>query len=281
MLEHVNFWITNRIPRRAATRLMGRLSRLEHPLIGRLALPLWQWFGGDLNLHEARKPQFNSVHECFIRELKAGTRPIDPDPDVLISPCDGIVMARGHLDGNRLIQAKNRHYTVDDLVVHSDLAARHRRGAYVTLRLTSTMYHRFHAPDASEIDEVIYVAGDTWNVNPPALARIPELYCKNERAILPMRLASGEPLTMVPVAAILVASIHLHCFDVALNLQYRGPNRRACRAAFRRGEEVGYFHHGSTIVVLAGGAIDVCDHLREGSVVRMGEPLLTRSRTRV
>src|SRR5262245_13368401 len=200
MLERVNFWITNWIPRRQATRLMGRLSRIEHPLFCRLALAVWQWFGGDLQLHEARKRRFTSVHECFTRALKKGARPIDPKPDALASPCDGIVMARGRIDDHLLIQAKGLHYTLDDLLIHPDLVARHRQGAYVTLRLTSTMYHRFHAPDAGEIDEVIYVAGDTWNVNGPALARIPALYCRNERAILPMWLASGEPLTLVPVA---------------------------------------------------------------------------------
>jgi phosphatidylserine decarboxylase len=278
--ERINFWITNRIPRRRATRLIGRLSRIEHPLFCRLALAVWQWFGGDLLLHEARKTRFASVHDCFIRELKEGARPIDSHSDALISPCDGIVMACGRIDDRLLIQAKGRSYTLDDLLIHPDLVARHRQGAYVTLRLTSTMYHRFHAPDAGEINEVIYVAGDTWNVNGPALARIPALYCKNERAILPMWLASGEPLTLVPVAAILVGSIHLHCLDVLLNLQYRGPNRISCRGAWRRGDELGYFHHGSTIVVLASGTIDVCENVRDGSVVRMGQPQLMRNRTR-
>jgi phosphatidylserine decarboxylase len=280
-LERINFWITNQIPRRQATRLMGRLSRIEHPLFCRVALAVWQWFGGDLHLHEARKTSFTSVHDCFIRELKEGVRPIDSDSDVLVSPCDGIVMARGRIEDHLLIQAKGRSYTLDDLLIHPDLAARHRQGAYVTLRLTSTMYHRFHAPDAGEIDEVIYVAGDTWNVNAPALARIPDLYCRNERVIVPMRLASGESLTLVPVAAILVGSIHLHCLDVLLNLRYRGPNRISCSSVWRRGEELGYFHHGSTIVVLASGAIDLCEDVREGSVVRMGQPLLIRNRSRV
>ena len=75
--DNLNFWLTNRIPRRLVTRMMGRLSRIEHPALCRAALAVWQWFGGDLNLHEAKKAQFTSVHDCFIRELKAGARPID------------------------------------------------------------------------------------------------------------------------------------------------------------------------------------------------------------
>ena len=275
--DRLNFWLTNRIPRRMVTRLWGRLSRIEHPALCRAALVVWQWFGGDLNLHEAKKTTFTSVHDCFVRELKVGARPIDRRPQVLVSPCDAIVGVFGRLRDGQLLQAKGRSYTLDDLVVHGDLANRHREGLYVTLRLTSTMYHRFHAPDAGEVGEVVYVPGDTWNVNPPALARVPSLFCVNERAILPIRLASGEALTLVPVAAILVASLQLHCLEGRLDLGYQGPRRIACRASFGRGEELGYFHHGSTIVLLASGDLTVCDHVREGSVIRMGEPLLVRS----
>src|SRR5262249_39677594 len=258
---------------------MGRLSRIEHRGLSRVLIAVWQWFGGDLNLGEAASTRFASVHDCFIRELKAGARPIDARPDVLVSPCDAVVVACGQLEGDRLLQAKGRHYTLDALVTQPDVAARHRGGTYVTLRLTSTMYHRFHAPDDGRIDEVIYVAGDMWNVNPPALARIPGVYCANERAILPIHLACGTPLTLVPVAAILVASIHLHFLDVLLNLKYRGPNRIRCGAIFRRGAELGYFHHGSTIIVLGDNTLTLCNHIREGTLVKMGEALLVRSPT--
>jgi phosphatidylserine decarboxylase len=256
---------------------MGRLSRVEHPVFCRAALAAWQWLGGDLHLHEARKTHFTSVHDCFIRELKDGARPIDRRPQLLVSPCDAIVGACGRLHGGQLLQAKGRSYTLNDLLVHADLAGRHRDGIYVTLRLTSTMYHRFHAPDEGTLEEVVYVPGDTWNVNPPALARVPSLFCVNERAILPMRLASGEALTLVPVAAILVASLQLHCLEGRFHLGYDGPRRIACQGSFRRGEELGYFHHGSTIVLLASRELTVRDHVREGVIIRMGEPLLARS----
>lgn len=236
-----------------------------------------EWFGGDLNLQEARKARFTSLHDCFIRELKDGARPLDRRPEVLVSPCDGIVGASGPLRDGQLLQAKGRAYRIEELLVHQDLADAHRNGTYVTLRLTSTMYHRFHAPDAGSIDEVVYVPGDTWNVNPPALARVPRLYCANERAVLPLRLGSGERLTLVPVAAILVASLQLHCLGARLHLDYHGPHRIRCRASFARGDELGFFHHGSTIVVLAPPGLRLAAGVREGTVVRMGEPLLTRT----
>ena len=272
--DTLNFLVTNRIPRRLATRVMGRLSRIEHPLLVRIALAAWQRLGGSLRLHEARKTRFRSIHDCFVRELADGTRPIDPRSDVLVSPCDAIVGACGRIADAQLIQAKGRTYTLSDLLVDQTLAAHHRDGVYVTLRLTSTMYHRFHAPADCLIDEVIYVAGDVWNVNPAAVRRVPRLYCVNERAVLPLRLLDGRRLTLVPVAAVLVASIHLHFLDVLLNLRYRGPNRIACRATFRKGEELGYFHHGSTIIVLGTGDLRLADGVTEGSVIRMGTPLL-------
>ena len=272
--DALNFFLTNRIPRRAATRVMGRLSRIEHPLFVRIALAAWQRLGGSLRLHEARKTRFTSIHDCFIRELADGVRPIDSDPDVLVSPCDAIVGTCGRIAGAQLIQAKGHTYSLAELLLDETLAAHHRDGVYVTLRLTSTMYHRFHAPADCAIDEVIYVAGDVWNVNPAAVRRVPRLYCVNERAVLPLRMIGGRRLTLVPVAAVLVASIHLNFLDVLLNLRYRGPNRIACRARFRKGDELGYFHHGSTVVVLGTGDCRLGDDITEGAIIRMGTPLL-------
>ena len=137
------------------------------------------------------------------------------------------------------------------------------------------MYHRFHAPHDCRIERVIYIAGDTWNVNPIALKRVERLFCKNERAVVQTTLAGGgQPVTLVAVAAILVASIRLHCLDAPLNLQYRGPNVLPCNANVHKGDELGWFEHGSTIIVFAPEGFVLCDNVREGARVRMGEPLM-------
>ncbi|HUJ54133.1 MAG TPA: phosphatidylserine decarboxylase, partial [Steroidobacteraceae bacterium] len=100
-------------------------------------------------------------------------------------------------------------------------------------------------------------------------------FCRNERAIIRCRLSpAGCLLTLVPVAAILVASIRLHCVDVPLNLKYRGPNELWCAATLCKGEEMGWFEHGSTIIVFAPLGVALCAGLRQGSVIRMGQPLL-------
>jgi phosphatidylserine decarboxylase len=272
--EDLNFLLTNRIPRGLATRFMGWFSQIEQPLVRDLSIRIWRFFSG-LDLSEAKKTRFRSMHDCFIRELKDGARPIDRDPAVLVSPCDAIVGACGAIAGTELLQVKGFPYTLQDLLGDPDLVTALRNGRYVTLRLTAGMYHRFHAPHDCRVEQVTYIAGDTWNVNPIALKRIEKLFCKNERAVLRTRLiAGGHVVTLVPVAAILVASIRLHFLDPLLDGGYRGPRVMACDAPFRKGEEMGWFQHGSTIIVFAPDGFTLCDHVREGTTIRMGQPLL-------
>ncbi len=272
--EDLNFLLTNRIPRRLATQFIGWFSKIEQPLVRDLSIGVWRAFSG-LDLSEAKKSHFKSMHDCFVRELKDGARPIDPDPSVLVSPCDAIVGSCGAMAGTELLQVKGFPYALQELLGGPEHDEVYRDGLYATLRLTSGMYHRFHAPHDCQIEEVTYISGDTWNVNPIALKRIEKLFCMNERAIVRCRLtATGHPITLVPVAAILVASMRFHFLDVRLNLKYRGPNVIACKAAFRKGEELGWFEHGSTIIVLAPEHYEFCDNISEWGRIRAGEPLL-------
>jgi phosphatidylserine decarboxylase len=271
--EDINFLLTNRVPRRALTRFMGWFSRLESPLLARLSIAAWRLFT-DLDLSDAEPTRYRSLHDCFTRRLRPGARTVDPDPAVLASPCDAIVGTCGPVAGTEVIQAKGFPYAVADLVGDARLAATFAEGTYVTLRLTSSMYHRFHAPGDCRVERVTYISGDTWNVNPIALKRVERLFCKNERAVIETRLDDGTPLLMVPVAAILVASIRLTFLDVLLHLRYRGPNVIPCAASFARGDEMGWFEHGSTIIVFAPRGFTLCPGIAEGKHIRMGEALL-------
>jgi phosphatidylserine decarboxylase len=272
--EDLNFLLTNRLPRRWLTLFVGWLSRLEQPLLCRVCIAIWRLFT-ELDLSEARTTQFTSLHECFTRSLKEGARRVDPDPGVIVSPCDGIVGAMGRVSAGTVLQAKGFPYTLMDLLGDTDLVEQYLHGSFVTLRLASGMYHRFHAPHDCRVERVTYVSGDTWNVNPITLERIANLFCKNERAIIRCRLAaSSQLITLVPVAAILVASIRLHFVDVPLNLKYRGPNTIACDATLEKGAEMGWFEHGSTMIAFAPPGISLAADLRQGAVIRMGQALL-------
>lgn len=272
--EDLNFLLTNRIPRQWLTRFMGWFSQIEQPWVRDLSIATWKLFA-DLDLSDARKTHFRSLHDCFTRQLREGARPLDADPRHIVSPSDGIVGACGAIAGTQVFQAKGFPYTLLDLLGDPNLVEHYRDGCYVTLRLTSSMYHRFHAPHDCSVERVTYISGDTWNVNPIALKRVEKLFCKNERALIETTLSgSGYRVTLVPVAAILVASIRLHFLDVLLHLRYRGPNVIPCHAVFTKGEEMGWFQHGSTIIVFAPKGFTLYAGIRDGATVRMGQALL-------
>jgi phosphatidylserine decarboxylase len=272
--EDLNFLLTNRIPRIALTRAMGRFSKIRSPWLARLSIAVWRWFT-DLDLSDAKTQRFESLHACFTRELLPGARPVDADPRVFTSPCDAIVGACGRAEHGQVFQAKGFPYAMRDLFGPTQDTTPFEGGSYVTLRLTSAMYHRFHAPADGTLEHVTYLSGDTWNVNPIALARVERLFCRNERAVLRLRLAEdGHPVALVPVAAVLVASIRLHCLDVLLHLRWPGPNEMPCHAAVRKGDELGWFEHGSTIIVFTPPGFALADGIAPGRRLRMGEPLL-------
>lgn len=271
--EDVNFLFSNRIPRRFVTRFMGWWSRIEHPWVCNGSIALWRLFS-ELDLSEAKTTRFKSLHGCFTRELKPGARPVDGNPSHLVSPCDGLVGECGTIEQGMALQAKGFVYSLGELLADEQLAQYYEGGQYATLRLTSSMYHRFHAPADCRVEQVNYISGDAWNVNPIALKRVDRLFCKNERAVIRCRLASGAQLTLVPVAAILVASIRLRFLDVLLHLRYPGPHVIPCDAALQRGEEMGWFEHGSTIIVLAPAGLRLGDGVIKGARLKMGQPLL-------
>ncbi len=274
--EDLNFLLTNRVPRIALTHLTGWYSRLRSPLLTRFSIAVWRLFT-ELDLGEAKQQRFESLHDCFTRELKDGARPFDPRPEIVASPSDAIVGACGSLQGVTALQAKGMSYPLPGLLGSPELAERFAGGRYVTLRLTSSMYHRFHAPHDIAVERVTYISGDTWNVNPIALKRVERLFCRNERAVIEARLQSdGTPLLIVPVAAILVASMRFHFLDVLLNLRYRGPNVIPCSARLAKGEEMGWFEHGSTIIVLAPPGLELAEGIASGCRLRAGQALLRR-----
>jgi phosphatidylserine decarboxylase len=271
--EDLNFLLTNRVPRIALTHLMGRFSRIRSRRLTKLSIAVWRRFT-ELDLSEAARTDFESLHDCFTRALKPGARPVDARPEVLTSPCDAIVGACGVVQRGQVLQAKGMPYSMAELFAGHPLAAEFEGGLFVTLRLTSAMYHRFHAPHDARLGDVSYISGDTWNVNPIALARVERLFCRNERAVLPLTLAAGPRIALVPVAAILVASLRLHALDVRLHLNYRGANPLPCNEPVAKGQELGWFEHGSTILVFVPPGFRLAPGIAAGTRIRMGEALM-------
>ena len=235
--------------------------------------------GGCFPISICRRPKRPNSGACTI-VLRANcgpacARPIPIQPSWPAPPTASSARF-GKIADTELFQIKGAPYSLLDLLGDPALVEQHRNGRFLTLRLTSSMYHRFHAPYDATIKRVTFIHGDVWNVNPIALKRVERLFCKNERAVLRTRLSTGEALTLVPVAAILVASIRLHFLDVTLNAQSRGPVDFACFARVKKGDELGWFEHGSTIIVLAPESFEFADGVVEGARIRAGEPLLRK-----
>jgi phosphatidylserine decarboxylase len=274
--EQLNFLVTNRIPRRWLTQFMGWYSKIENPLITKASIAIWKLFAEDLKLEDAKKDSFKSLQECFTREIKEELRPIVNLDDIVTSPCDAIVGACGQIEGTKVFQAKGFPYELSELIPDFHLNKKYRNGMFITLRLKSSMYHRFHAPIKCSVDKVNYISGDTWNVNPIALKRVENLFCKNERAVIELK--ANHPthsITLVPVAAILVACMKFNFLTKPLDLKYKGPNHIHCNAKFKKGDEMGYFQHGSTIILFATNNYQLCEGIETGKRINMGEALLT------
>jgi phosphatidylserine decarboxylase len=274
--DTLNFLVTNRIPRRLASRFMGWFSRVEQPVVVAASIRALAFFAGDLRLDEARSDRFRTLRDCFTRQLRPEARPVDRTPGTLVSPCDGIVVASGAKEDGPHVQAKGRRYSMGELLADPALADRHRGGSFVSLRLTAAMYHRFHAPIDGTIESVRFIPGDSWNVNPATLARVDRVYCRNTRAVIPIRGDDDATrVTLVPVGAVLVSSLHL-AFLGGARLT---PGLTPCAVRVGRGEELGHFEHGSTIVALAGPGLELDHGVRAGAVMRVGRPLWRAARS--
>ena len=274
--EDLNFLLTNRLPRRLATNFVGWFSKIENPIVAKSSIALWKLFS-DVDLADAAQTKFPSMHACFIRTLKPGARPVAADADLIVSPSDAIVGAHGTIDGDVVQQIKGAPYSLSDLLGGAAEAAPYQGGTYVTLRLTAGMYHHFHAPHDLTVDQVTYISGDCWNVNPIALKRVERLFCKNERAAIRCKLDDGTPVMLVAVAAVLVASIRLSFLDTAKSLRVGGPRTIPVAAKVSKGEEMGYFEHGSTIVMLLPKGFVFAEGIETGVRIRAGQALFVRA----
>lgn len=267
------------LPRYALTRLVYRVTRIRRPsfknwLIRRF-VALY-----DVDLEDVARSvpdEFASFNDFFTRELKDDARPIDADSAAIVSPCDGRVSAAGSLADGQLLQAKGRRYGLDELLVlDTDDAARYRDGSFLTVYLAPFDYHRVHAPCDARLTALRYVPGDLFSVNAATADGIPRLFVRNERLVARLETGDGA-IFMVLVGALNVGSMttpwtgeirpRRHGMVDDLPLPVDGSTD------LRRGDLVGWFNMGSTVVLVApGGVLDGATvGARPGQVLRMGD----------
>ncbi len=232
--------------------------------------------GARLDEVELPLTEYESFGSFFTRRLRAGARTVAGGATVVVAPCDGLVAAAGEATGGRMIQAKGRDYAVADLVVDQDLARALDGGAYVTIYLSVRDYHRVHAPCDGELLGYDYVPGALHPVTTWFSKRVPELFARNERMVLHLRTDLGR-VAFVMVGALGVGGVSL-AHDGVSSRDYRGAPHEVVSVrydqpiGFARGDELGRFELGSTVVLLfEPGRAEI--GIPAGTPVRFGQAL--------
>jgi phosphatidylserine decarboxylase len=277
--ERLFVWMQYVIPQHLVSRCVYRATRSRRRW---LKDRLIRWFIGrfSVDMREAREPdlgRYTTFNEFFTRELKPGARSIAQAADTLVSPVDGFISAAGRIDDGTLIQAKGRHYGLDELLAGArDWAPKFRDGSFATIYLAPFNYHRVHVPIDARLVECWYVPGRLFSVNTATAAAVPRLFARNERIICLFETAAG------PMAEILVGALNVGSMSTVWHGEVTPGARRqlaklpapASAAKLERGAEMGRFNMGSTVILLfAPGAVTLDPGLAPGQVARLGEPI--------
>ena len=237
----------------------------------------------NVDMSEAKKENFSdyeSFNQSFIRELKDGARKINENPTALCLPADGRVSQIGHIDDERLLQAKGHFFSLSDLLAgDEELVNTFKNGEFATIYLSPRDYHRVHMPCDATLRKMIYVPGDLFSVNPFLAEHVPNLFARNERVICVFDTAFG-PMVQILVGATITASMSTVWAGVINPPRtgevkvwtYQGDNA----IKLTKGQEMGAFQLGSTVINLfPANSVTLAEHLEVDVPVRMGEILAT------
>lgn len=262
------------LPTRALSALVHRLAQVRAGWFKNLLIRAFlRRFAVDLSEAEETTaiayPHFNAF---FTRALRPDARPQPDDPEAITSPVDGTVSECGRIAAGRLLQAKGLTYTADDLLGMT--AEPFHDGAFCTLYLAPHNYHRIHAPMALSLRAWRHVPGRLFSVNPATVSARPRLFARNERVVAVFDTPAG-PLAMVMVGALLVASV-----ETVWAGRITPPHRRRAggwveaQGRFARGDELGRFNMGSTVILLAApGVLHLLPGIAAGTPLRVGTPI--------
>lgn len=263
------------IPHHAVSRVVYLITRLRGPQVR----PMIAWFvkryGVDMaDAEESDIGHYQTFNEFFTRPLKSGIRPIAAGDNTLACPCDGVVSQAGPIRSGAIVQAKGRGYSVKDLLGGDrELARQFADGRFATIYLAPRHYHRLHMPLDANLVRMIHVPGRLFSVADWTVREIPRLFARNERLACCFESAAG-PLVMVLVGAINVSAIETVWSGlVAHGRKISEYDYSHTRKEIFKGEEMGRFNMGSTLILLTGGNVEWMAHLAPGYELKMGQPI--------
>ena len=267
-------WIQYLLPQHGLSRLVLAATRVRTP-----------WFKnwtirGFLKLYrvamdeaaETDPYRYGSFNEFFIRALREGARPIARDERAIVSPADGCISEAGSIDGDRLLQAKGRHYRLAELLAAQPWASRFEGGSFATIYLAPFNYHRVHMPLRGELKDTVYVPGRLFSVNNATAQHIPQLFARNERILTLFDTAYGQ-MALVMVGALNVGSMAtVWAGDITPAARRVITRLPADPTTLEKGAELGRFNMGSTVILLfEPNRAHWHPHLRAGREVRLGQ----------
>ncbi|CAG9430040.1 archaetidylserine decarboxylase [Providencia alcalifaciens] len=259
MLDKIKIRLQFMLPKQGLTQLAGWFASRNVGIVTQWAIKLFAK-AYKVNMNEAQKSEltaYSTFNDFFIRTLKDDARPIVAAEHQLAQPADGAVSQLGSIDNDLIFQAKGHNYTVEALLAGQyELADKFRNGDFITTYLSPSDYHRVHMPCDGLLTEMIYVPGDLFSVNPLTAANVPNLFARNERLICVFDTPFGA-MVQILVGATIVGSIDT-VWSGCVNPQREGvikrwtyPEQDEEGAIFlRKGEEMGLFKLGSTVINL-------------------------------
>ncbi len=274
------------LPRRRLSVLVHRLARSRRAWLKNLLISgFMRQFRINLDEAVVQDPKaFSSFNEFFTRALLPGARPLPADSRQVISPADGILYLAETLDGTRMLQAKGHHYSLEALLGNPDRAAPLAGGLALTIYLAPSNYHRVHMPLDGRLVAMTHVPGDLFSVNATTARMLPGLFARNERVVCHFDTDCG------PVAVVLVGALNVGSIETVWSGEvtawagrdvshHRYPTDGDGGIRLTRGDELGRFNMGSTVIlVLPPGACALDHAMAAGGTVRMGQPLARRLR---
>ncbi len=268
------------LPHHLLSWLMYLITRSQwKPLKDRIIRAVIRLYG--VNMEEAQRPHpahYPSFNAFFTRALRAAARPLAPNPDALLCPADGTLSQAGSIRDGRIFQAKGHSYSLQELLgERSSWWDRFHDGCFATIYLSPRDYHRVHIPLGGELKRMIHVPGRLFSVNPVTTRMVPRLFARNERVVCLFESDIG-PMAIILVGAIFVASIDTVWAGTVAPAYRRvhrvDYDRSPDPVALRRGQEMGRFNMGSTVILLFGpDAVNWRESLTPGTPLRMGESL--------